>query len=188
MISCNDFKKGSRFEQDSAPWQVMEVSVHNPSARGAATLVKVKARNLKTDQVLQKTFKAGEMLNEPDLDKLKVQYLYPEGEDLIFMDQETYEQHQLPKSLVGDALPWMTDGFELELLRYNSEVISFEMPTSMVVSVRSVEQGAKGDTASGKILSKSWLENGVQVMVPTFIKEGSQIKVDPSTNTYLGRA
>lgn len=187
MISTNDFKKGTRFEQDRAPWQVMEVSVHNPSARGAATLVKAKARNLKTGQVLQKTFKAGEMLGEPDLDKLKVQFLYAEGEDFVFMDQETYEQHNLAKESMGNAGAWMDDGFELELLRYNGEIISVEMPQSVMVKMRSVEQGAKGDTASGKVLSRGVLENGIEIMVPTFIKEGSMVKVDPSNNTYLSR-
>lgn len=189
MISTSDFKKGTRFEQDETPWQVMEVTVHNPSARGAATLVKVKARNLKTGQVLQKTFKSGENFNEPNLEKLKVQFLYEEGEDLVFMDQETYEQHHLPKTQIGEeGLPWMTDGFELELLRYNLEIINVEWPQSVVATMRSVEQGAKGDTASGKVLSRGVLENGIEIMVPTFIKEGSQVKVDPSGNTYLSRA
>lgn len=189
MISTSDFKKGMRFEEEDAPWQVMEVTVHNPSARGAATLVKVKARNLKSGQVLQKTYKAGETFNEPDLEKLKVQFLYEEGDDLVFMDQETYEQHHLPKVQIGEeGLPWMTDGFELELLRYNLEVISVEWPQSVVAAMRSVEQGAKGDTASGKVLSRGILENGIEIMVPTFIKEGSQVKVDPSSNAYLGRA
>lgn len=187
MITTNDLKKGARFEHEGAPWHVMEVSVHNPSARGAATLVKVKSRNLKTGQVLLKTFKSGEMLALPNLEKMTVQYLYPEGDDLVFMDQETYEQYNLPSTLLGEDAPWMTDGFELELLRYNGEVISYELPSSLVVTIRSVEQGAKGDTASGKVLSRGVLENGIEIMVPTFVKEGSQIKVDPTTNTYLGR-
>lgn len=188
MISTNDFKKGTRFELDGAPWQVMEVSVHNPSARGAATLVKAKSRNLKSGQVLLKTFKAGEMLGEPDLDKLKVQFLYEQGEDFVFMDQETYEQHNLAKETMGDAGAWMTDGFELELLRYNGEIISVEMPQSIIVKMGMVEQGAKGDTASGKVLTRGVLENGIEIMVPTFIKEGSMVKVDPATNSYISRA
>ena len=187
MISTNDFKKGVRFEQDGAPWQVMEHSVHNPSARGAATLVKVKARNLVTNQVLQKTFKSGEMFDEPDLSKLKVQFLYEEGDDLVFMDQDTYEQYNLPKEALGDSLPWISDGFELELLRYNGRILSSDLPPSVSAVISSVEGGAKGDTASGKVMSRATLENGVVIQVPTFVKEGNKVKVDPSNNTYLGR-
>ncbi len=187
MISTNDFKKGARFEQEGAPWQVMEHSVHNPSARGAATLVKVKARNLVTGQVLQKSFKSGEMFDEPDMAKYKVQFLYEEAGDLVFMDQESYDQYPVGKEILGDAARWLSDGFELELLSYNGQIINVEMPQSIVVTVATVEGGAKGDTASGKVTSRAILENGIEIQVPTFIKDNTQIKVDPSTNTYLGR-
>ena len=187
MISTSDFKKGARFELEAAPWQILEQSVHNPSARGAATLVKVKVRNLVTGQVLQKAFKAGEMFEEPDLSKLTVQFLYEEGEDIVFMDQDTYEQHHVPKEKLGESLPWLTDELTLNLLRYNGEVIQVELPSSVTAVVATVEGGARGDTASGKVLSRAELENGVAVQVPTFIKEGTKIKIDPSTNSYLGR-
>jgi elongation factor P len=187
LISTSDFKKGVRFEHEDAPWQVMEHSVHNPSARGAATLVKVKARNLVTDQVLQKSFKSGEMFQEPDLQRLKVQFLYEEGSDLVFMDQETYEQYNVPREKLGDSAVWMSDGFELALLQYNGRIINVELPQSVIAKVSTVEGGARGDTASGKVTSRAELEKGVVLQVPTFIKEGNQIKVDPATNTYLSR-
>lgn len=187
LISTSDFKKALRYEEDGAPWQVIEHTVHNPSARGAATLVKVKARNLMTGQVLQKTYKSGEMFNEPDLEKMTATYLYDEGDDLVFMEQTNYEQYNVPRKMLDGADVWMTDGFELELLKYNGNIINIELPQSVVVTVSTVEAGAKGDTASGKVLARAELENGVMVMVPTFIKEGSQIKVDPNDNSYLGR-
>jgi len=187
MISTSDFKKGARFEHEGGPWQVMEHTVHNPSARGAATLVKVKARNLVTGQVLQKTFKAGEMFQEPDLQKLKVQYLFDEGESAVFMDQDTYEQYSVDKALLQTALPWLTDGFELSLLQYQGRIVNVELPQSVVAVVSTVEGGAKGDTASGKVTSKIMLENGVELQAPTFIKEGERIRVDPEANAYLGR-
>lgn len=187
MISTSDFKKGTRFEEDGAPWQVMEVSVHNPSARGAATLVKVKARNLVTQQVLQKSYKSGEMFQEPNLTRLKVQYLYDEGDQLVFMDTETFEQFNVPADMFSEVRPWLNEELTLALFNYDGRIISFEMPTSIEVEVSLVEAGAKGDTASGKVMSRAELVNGVELQVPTFIKEGSTIKVDPSTNTYLGR-
>lgn len=187
MISTSDFKKALRYEEDGAPWQVIEHTVHNPSARGAATLVKVKARNLMTGQVLLKTYKSGDMFNEPDLEKMKVTYLYDEGDDLVFMDQATYEQYNVPRAMLDGGDVWMTDGFELELLKYNGNIINVDLPQSVVVTVSTVESGARGDTASGKVLARAELENGVVVMVPTFIKEGSSIKIDPRDNSYLGR-
>ena len=81
----------------------------------------------------------------------------------------------------------MSDGFELELLQYNSEIINIDMPQSIIAAVSTVEGGARGDTASSKVYSKATLENGVEIQVPTFIKEGPRIKVDPSSNTYLSR-
>ena len=187
LISTNDFKKGFRFEENDTPWTVLEHTVHNPSARGAATLVKVRARNMVTGQVLMKTYKAGETFQEPDLQKLRVQFLYEEGENLVFMDQETYEQHSLSKEKIGAAARWLGDGFELELLQYNGRIINIDLPASVEIKVAAVEGGAKGDTASGKVFSKAYLENGIEIQVPTFIKEGNLIKVDPSSNTYLGR-
>ncbi len=187
MISTNDFKKGVRFELDDAPWQILEQSVHNPSARGAATLVKVKARNLVTGQVLQKTFKAGDNFQEPDLARMKVQFLYDEGSDVVFMDQQTFEQHTVAKEKLGRSTAWLTDGLELDLLQYRGEIIQIDWPQSILATVSSVEGGARGDTASGKVLSKAILENGLTLQVPTFIKEGTKIKVDPASNTYLGR-
>lgn len=187
MISTNDFKKGLRYEHDGAPWQIMEHTVHNPSARGAATLVKVKARNMVTGQVLQKTFKSGEMFDEPNLEKFTVQYLYDEAEDVVFMDQETYEQHMVAGDKLGDARPWLTEGFELQLLKYNGEIINIELPNSVEATIDSIEMGAKGDTATGKVMSRAILDNGVTVMVPAYLKEGSRVKVDPSTNEFMSR-
>ena len=188
MITTSDFKKGSRFELDGAPWQILDVTVHNPSARGSATLVKVKVRNLMTDQVLQKSFKSGESFEEPDLSRIQVQYLYEEGSDIVFMENETYEQFNIPKSKIESAIPWLSDGFELQLLKYSEEIINIELPPAITVAVRTVEAGEKGDTASGKVLSRAILENGISLMVPTYVKEGSQIKVDPSSCTFLSRA
>jgi elongation factor P len=187
MISTNDFKKGLRYEHENAPWQIMEHTVHNPSARGAATLVKVKARNMVTGQVLQKTFKSGDMFNEPDLEKLTVQYLYDEADDVVFMDQETYEQHNVANEKLGDAKAWLSEGFELQLLKYNGEIINIELPQSVEATISSIEMGAKGDTATGKVLSRAVLDNDVTVMVPAYLKEGARVKVDPSTNEFLSR-
>lgn len=188
MISTSDFKKGARYEEEGVPYQVLEFTVHNPSARGAATLVKAKVRNLVTRQVLQKTYKSGDQFALPDLVTRTVQFLYKEGEDYVFMDQENYEQYAVGDQVVGDMVPWLSDGFEVKLMSFNGDFIHLEPPSSVLVKVSYVEPAAKGDTASGKVLAKARLENGVELQVPAFVKEGSEIKVDPSNNEYLGRA
>lgn len=187
VISTSDFKKGFRFEHENAPWQVLEFTVHNPSARGAATLVKVKARNLVSSQVLQLTFKAGETFQEPDLLKQHAQFLFDQGDEMVFMDLETFEQYAVSKDMLGETTVWMKEGFEIDLLRYNGEIIQIELPQSVEATVVTVEGGARGDTASGKVNSKAWLENGVQIEVPTYVREGSRVKVDPRSCEFLGR-
>jgi elongation factor P len=188
MIKTSDFKKGLRFELEGAPWQIMDISIHNPTARGAGTLVKTKVRNLLTDQVLQKTFKAGEMFQVPDLKKTEVRFLYDQGDEIVVMDEETYEQHHIAHEKVADYLPWLNDTVIVSLLWYNGEIIQIELPDSVEIEVSAIEGGAKGDTASGKVLSKAELVNGVQLQVPSFIKEGSRIRVNPNTGEYLSRA
>ncbi len=188
MISTSDFKKGMRYEDEGVPFQVMEFTVHNPSARGAATLVKAKVRNLISGQVLQRTYKSGDMFTQPDLSVRQVQFLYPDGSDFVFMDQETYEQYSVSPAIIGSLTDWLSDGFEAKLMSFNGQFIQVEPPTSLVVAVSYVEPAAKGDTASGKVMAKARLANGIEMLVPAFIKEGSEIKVDPSTNEYLGRA
>ena len=187
MISTNDFKKGLRFEHEGAPWQTMEITVHNPSARGAATLVKVKSRNLLTGQVLLKTFKAGEVFEEPDLVKSEVSFLFDQGDEIVVMDEQTYEQYTLEKDKVGDKVIWMSDGLKFQLLWYKGEVIQIELPDSVEVTVSSIEGGAKGDTASGRVLSKAVLENGFEIQIPTYVKEGARIKVNPVLGSFISR-
>ena len=136
---------------------------------------------------LETNFEERAAIYEPDLARLRVQFLFEEGTDRVFMDQETYEQHNVPRETLGDAAVWMTDGFELELLQYNGRIINVDLPGSVSAVISTVESGARGDTASGKVTARATLENGVVLQVPTFIKEGTRVKVDPTTNTYLSR-
>ena len=187
MISTSDFKKGARFEEDNAPWQVMEHSVHNPSARGAATLVKVKARNLKTGQVLQKSYKSGEMFPEPDLNRLNVSFLYEEGEDMVFMDTETYEQIELPAELLGDRRPFLQDGMTIVVEFYEAEALNATVPQKVTCKVVETEPVVKGQTAANSF-KPAILDNGVKVMVPPFVGQDEDIIVNTETMEYSERA
>jgi len=188
VITTSDFKKGLRYEHEGSPWQVMEVTIHNPSARGAATLVKAKSRNLLTDQVLLKTFKAGETFDEPDLNKTEVSFLYDQGDDIVVMDSESYEQYTIEKSKIGEQVIWMVEDFVFHILWYEGVPIQFELPDSVEVKVSTVESGAKGDTASGKVLSRAVLENGFPMQVPSYVKPDSKIKINPRNGTFISRA
>ena len=119
MLTTADFKKGLQILLDGDPYQVMDYTVQTPSARGSATLVRAKVRNIRTDQLFDKTFKSGERFEEPDLERRDVQFLYAEQEMLHFMDLASYDQFQLTREALGDAVRWLMDGVTLRSNVFN---------------------------------------------------------------------
>ncbi len=187
MLSTSDFKKGVRVLIDGDPYLIMDTSTQTPSARGAATLVKAKVRNLKTDQVFDKTFKAGEKFDEPDLDKRGMQFLYDEGDMLVFMDQNTYEQVMVRKDELGQKAAYMTDGLEVKALFFEGQVLDLELPHTVEFEVVEVEPGTKGDTVQGSATKPATLSNGMRVQVPLYIKTGDVIRVATKDGKFAER-
>jgi elongation factor P len=187
MLTTSDFKKGVRILIDGDPYVIMETSTQTPSARGAATLVKVKVRNLRTDQVFDKSFKSGEKFNEPDLDKRPLQYLYDEGDSLIFMDQTSFEQFGLAKDELGDKAAFMTDGMEVKAIFFDGKVLDLELPQSVELEVVEVEPGTRGDTVQGSATKPATLSNGMRVQVPLYIKTGDVIRVSTKDGKFAER-
>ena len=165
----------------------METSTQTPSARGAATLVKIKVRNLRTDQVFDKSFKSGEKFQEPDLDKRPLQYLYDEGDTLIFMDQTSFEQFGLQKEELGDKAAFMTDGMEVKAIFFDGKVLDLELPQSVELEVVEVEPGTRGDTVQGSATKPATLANGMRVQVPLYIKTGDVIRVSTKDGKFAER-
>ena len=188
MISTSDFRKGTRFLLDGDPYVVMESQTQTPSARGAATLVKVKVRNLRTGQVFDKSFKAGEKFKEPDLEKKSVQFLYSEDEGLVFMDQGSYEQFTVRRQELGDKADYITDGLECKSMFFEGRLLDLELPPTVEFTVVEVEPGTRGDTVQGSATKPAVLENGLRVQVPLYIEAGERIRVSTRDGTFSERA
>ena len=191
MISTGDFKKGVRIEIDGAPWTIVNTTTQTPSARGAATLVKARLKNVLTGQVSDRTFKSGEKFPEPDLYLRPVQYLYNEreGSDTVyhFMDTETYDQFPLRGSDLGDLALWLVENLEVKAISYNQQIVGIELPQFIELKVDTVEPGSRGDTASGSVTTTAYTESGIRVQVPLFVKDGDLIRVDSESGTFKDR-
>ena len=188
MPTTADFKKGLRVLLDAEPYTVEDFSVQSPSARGAATLVKVRLRHIVTGQVTDRTFKAGEKFDEPDVVLRKIQFMYGDGDGFHFMDQQTYDQFALSADALGEAAPWLVEGLELTAVLFNGQPVGVRMPSFVEATIDMVGAGSRGDTASGKNLKEATLTNGQTIKVPLFIDAGERILVDTRTWEFSGRA
>lgn len=184
MISSNDFRTGTSIEQNGSVWRVVEF-LHVKPGKGSA-FVRTKLKNVQTGNVVEKTFRAGEMVPQAVLEKTTMQHTYKDGEDFVFMDMESYEEARLSAKQIGERVKYLKDGMEVNVLTWNSQVLEVELPNSVVLEVTETDPGVKGDTATGGT-KPATVETGAQVMVPLFISIGEKIKVDTRNDSYLGR-
>ena len=188
LLEAIDIKRKMYFEYEGAPYHCLDVDISTPTARGGQTLVRLKMRNLLTQSVFDKTFKASEKFREPDLDMVAASYLYSDGAGFHFMDQETFETLTLPDGKVGDDRQLLVDNIVVQIQRYNGNPIGLQFPPHVELTVTSTEPGVRGDTASGSVLKLATLETGLEIRVPLFIKEGEKVKVHTETREFAGRA
>ena len=128
------------------------------------------------------------MVNEPDVRYASVQYLYMDGDDAVFMDQETFEQFQVSREAIGEQHKYLNENLKIRAMYFNDNPVNVDIPQHVECTVESVEPGAKGNTASGSVTTNAVLENGVTVKVPLNIKDGDKILVDTTTNAFYKRA
>jgi len=188
LIEAISIKRKMYFEFEGAPYHCLDVDVSTPTARGGQTLVRLKMRNLLTQAVFDKTFKAGDKLKEPDLDMVAASYLYGDASGYHFMDQETFDTLTLPDDKVGDDRQLLVDNIVVQIQRFNGNPIGLQFPPHVELTVTSTEPGVRGDTASGSVLKLATLETGLEIRVPLFIKEGEKVKVHTETREFAGRA
>jgi len=188
MITTTDFKRGCRLMVDGQPYHLEDYQVQTPSARGAATLVRCKLRHIVDGSLLDKTFKAGEKFEEPDVAFRQVQFLYGDGESSHFMDLGSYDQFALPNERIEDMVPWLTDGLQMNAVYWNGAVAGINLPQYVEAEIDMVGAGSRGDTASGKNLKDAILANGLTIRVPLFVESGERIVVDPRTLEFIRRA
>jgi elongation factor P len=188
LIDAIDVKKRTLFEIDNTPFSCLEAEVNTPTARGGQTLVRLKIRNLLTNAVFEKTFKAGDKFREPDLQKVPASYLYSDGNGSHFLDQENYETLTLADEVIGNAMDFLIGGTLVELLKYNGNPIGLELPMFVDLEVAATEPGVRGDSSSGNVTKPATLETGLEIRVPLFIKEGEKVKVSTESRGFAGRA
>lgn len=159
---------------------------HVKPGKGGA-FVRTKLKNVRTGQVLERTYRADEKVEQAIIDKRDMQFLYREGERYVFMDTVSYDQIEVEPSSLGDASSYMKEGDSITLSTYEGEVVSAELPASVELTVVETEPGLQGDRVSGA-RKPATLETGKVVQVPLFVNTGDKIKVDTRTGDYLTRA
>jgi elongation factor P len=183
-VSTNDLKNGMTLDLDGTLFSVVEFQHVKPGKGGA--FVRTKLRNVKTGAVVERTFNAGIKVGLAILDRREMQFLYREGDSLIFMDLETYEQLPIGVEVAGNAARYLSDGQSATVATYGGKPISVELPAAVSLSVSKTDPGVKGDRVSGA-MKPATLETGVVVQVPLFVEEGDRVKVDTRTGEYLER-
>jgi elongation factor P len=185
VISTGEIKRGMTIELDGNLYQVVEFQ-HIKLGRGSAQM-RMKLRNVRKRDLIEKTFQAGDRFQRARLDHRNVQFMYHDGTHYHFMDTASYDQIALGEDQLGDAVNYLTDGMTVLLSEYEGDPIGVEMPTSVVLTVTETDLGLKGDTATGAT-KPATVETGLRVNVPLFVERGDRIKVDTRTGEYLERA
>ena len=184
MYSTTDFRKGLKIEIEGTPFEIIEFQHFKPGKGGA--MVRTKLRNILNGRVQDKTFRSGEKVEKPDMETRDMQFLYREGEQLVFMDMTTYEQLHMEEESTGGKAGFLKDAQECRVLLYNGKPLDIDIPVSLVLEVTDTEPGAKGDTVSN-VTKPAKLETGMTIQVPIFVNIGDRVKVDTRTKEYLGR-
>lgn len=188
LIEAIDVKRKMVFEHEGVPYACLDVEVNTPTARGGQTLVRLKMRNLLTNAVFEKAFRAGDKFKEPDLELVPASYLYSDGEGSHFLDQATYETLTLTQQMMGGALEYLVEGALLQLHKFNGNPIGLQLPIFVELAVAETEPGVKGDSSSGSVTKVAKMETGLEIRVPLFIKQGERVKIATETGQFAGRA
>ena len=184
MISSNEFRTGTSIEIDGQVWRVVEF-LHVKPGKGSA-FVRTKLKSVQNGNVIEKTFRAGESVQQAILEKSNLQHTYVESGDYVFMNMTSFEETRLTSDQMGQSSKYLKEGMEVNVISWNGKILEVELPISVSLKVTQTDPGVKGDTASGGT-KPAILETGAQVMVPLFISEGEMIKVDTRNDSYLGR-
>jgi elongation factor P len=184
-VNTNQFKNGMHIDVDGGVWRIVEFQHVKPGKGGA--FVRTKLKNLDSGSVVDKTFRAGEKFTRIHTEVKNVQFLYDDGSEAHFMDEETYEQFGLPRASVEDALAYMQPSSSVQMMTVDGKPSGIQLAASVELEVTETEPGIKGDTVSN-VTKPATLETGAVVQVPLFVNVGDRIKVDPREGRYISRA
>lgn len=184
MIDTSDFRNGLHIIQDGELFTIIEFQHVKPGKGGA--FVRTKLRNIRSGAVIDKTFRAGERMEQAIVERKNMEYLYNEGNEYVLMDMETFEQVSLSADMLGDQVKYLKENTEISTLVYDGKIIGAEIPFFVELEVTETDPGVRGDTASGGS-KPAKLETGAVVQVPFFVNIGDKIKVDTRSDSYLER-
>jgi len=185
VVNTNQFKSGMAIEIDGEPFTIVE-SQHVKPGKGGA-FVRTKVRSIKTGNVIDRTFRAGEKFTRMDTRSRNLQYLYATETEVVLMDNESYEQLSVSPGMAEEAMKWVVENMEVQVFYLDGAPIDVQAPTTVELTITHTEPGLRGDTAQGGT-KPATLETGVSIQVPLFIEQGERIKVDTRTGEYLSRA
>jgi elongation factor P len=185
VVSTNQFKNGMHVALDGQVWRIVDFQHVKPGKGGA--FVRTKLKSLESGAVVDRTFRAGEKMARVHTETKNVQYLYESGDDVVFMDQETYDQIALPRRDVGEELAFLEPSATVQLLTVDGRPGGIQLPASVELTVTDTEPGVRGDTVSN-VTKPATLETGAVVQVPLFVNVGERIKVDTRERRYISRA
>lgn len=187
MITTSDFKRGVVIQIDGAPCLIIDVTFQSPSARGANTMVKTRYRDLITGQVLDKTFRSGDKVEEADFERHKGQFLYGDGERGVFMDLETYEQFEQEPEGFEPIAQYLIEGAEVQLGLFQGMMVNIDLPISVELEVVETAPVLKNATATAQT-KQAVLQTGLKIQVPPYLEVGDRVKVDTRDGRFISRA
>ena len=185
QISTSDIRGGVKIVVEGQPYTVVSNEFVKPGKGQSFNRIKIK--HLMTGRVVERTFKSGEKLDLADVSEGPMRLLYKEPDGAIFMDEKSFEQTKIPLENIGDTVQWLLDDQLFTVIFYNGSPVSVEAPTFMEMVITETSPGARGDTASGRVLKPAVLESGAKIQIPIFVEEGERVKVDTRTGEYVSR-
>lgn len=185
QLNTNEFRTGSKVEVEGEPYTMVSVEFVQPGK--AQPFTRTKLKHLKTGRVIERTFKSGEKVEIADVEDIKMRLLYTEPDGAVFMDDNSFEQMTVPMSIIGPNKQWLLEEIVYGITLYRGEPIEVIPPTFMEMKITETTPGARGNTASGRVLKPATTESGANIQVPIFVEEGEKIKVDTRTGEYVSR-
>src|SRR5437588_2093615 len=186
MIGTNQFRNGTHIEVEGTIYKILEFQHVKPGKGGA--FVRTRLRRASDGAVIDRTFRAGEKFRPVRTETRRMQYLYQDGSEAHFMDSESYEQLMIPVATVADALQWMKESSEMDVLYIDGQPADLQLPSATDLAVAETEPGLRGDTASGGGTKPAVLETGAKIQVPLFVDVGDIVRVDTRSGQYVSRA
>jgi elongation factor P len=184
VYNTSDFRKGLKVQIDGTPYLMVEMNFRKPG-KGTA-LYECKLKNLLRNTVVDRTYRAGQTLEAADVTEFTAQYLYRQGENFFFMNNNDYEQYELTPDQVGDVARFLKEGMDCQLMTFNNQPIAVTPPNHVVLKVEYAEPAAKGNTATN-VQKPVKLETGAEILAPAFINDGDWLRVDTRTGEYIER-